>query len=146
MRISEWGSDVCYSDLDRQRPGYADTLAPAALELMRIAPLEGRIEPDPQHYFIDVILDLLAPHDAMNARCLADYVAHPHPGIERGEGILKDHLHLQRAVGRRGPLQRGNRRSTIMDGALRRLQDAGDDPAERRLSTARLADQTNDLP
>src|SRR3546814_11746578 len=32
-----------------------------------------------------------------------------------------------------------------MDGALRRLQDAGDDPAERRLSTARLADQTNDL-
>src|SRR3546814_3399870 len=88
---------------------------------------------------------LLAPHDAMNARCLADYVAHPHPGIERGEGILKDHLHLQRAVGRRGPLQRGNRRSTIMDGALRRLQDAGDDPAERRLSTARLADQTNDL-
>src|SRR3546814_16968232 len=109
---------------------------------MRIAPLEGRIEPDPQHYFIDVILDLLAPHDAKNARRLADYVAHPHPGIERGEGILKDHLHLQRAVGRRGSLQRGNRRSTIMEAALRRLPDPGHAPAESPLSTPRTPHPT----
>ena len=47
------------------------------------------------HDLIDVIIELLLAHQTVLTHCLADDLAHGHTGLQRGEGILEDDLHLR---------------------------------------------------
>jgi hypothetical protein len=71
----------------------------------------------------------------VHERRLADDVRHAHARIQRGERVLEDHLHLEVGF----PLP------AIADAAARRLENAGDHAAERRLAAARFADQPHDF-
>src|SRR3546814_19347712 len=50
MRISDWSSDVCSSDLQHERPGDGDALALAAGEHVRIALVVLRPQADSRHH------------------------------------------------------------------------------------------------
>src|SRR3546814_4499255 len=63
---------------------------------MRVAAAEVRIEADADHGLGDVVCNVAARHHAMHPGRFADDLLDAHAWIERGEGILKDHLDSQR--------------------------------------------------
>src|SRR6185437_5211086 len=131
--------------LHRQRPGDADAGALPAGELMRVAAHIGRVEADAAQQLVDIGGEFGAGDDAVHRGRLANDVAHPHARVERGVGVLENHLdgELRRLALRRR--QRGAVAPAIEDGAGARRHDAGDDAAERRLAAAGFADETDDL-
>ena len=80
--------------LERERAGDADALALAAAEGMGEPPHVLGPEPDAAQEIGHALLALApAPH-AVDQQRLADEVEQRHAGIERGERVLEDHLHL----------------------------------------------------
>src|SRR3546814_11052155 len=100
MRISDWSSDVCSSDLLRIDFGDARRIALAA-------PIDGRLLPDrdpPEIEFVDARDQLVAARriDLPDAFALLERLAdldrenrkHPHTGSEQAERLevaLRDH-------------------------------------------------------
>src|SRR5262249_39932075 len=76
---------------------------------------------------------------------LADDVAGRHPRIERGIGVLVDHLHLT-AVGQHSVLvETGDVLAANPDSPGSRLEQFEDGPSSRRLAATALADEPQRL-
>ena len=89
--------------LNGQCTGDADACALATRKLVGVTAAVTGIQADTQQGLRDIVVDVGCRHHAVHAGCLADDVQHTHARIERGHGVLEDHLHGQ--VGR--PALRG---------------------------------------
>ena len=150
---AETGSSATISfGLQRERARDADALALAAGELVRIAVVVLRVEPDPVHQVLHRALALaLALVHAVDRERLADDRADRAPRVQRRVRVLEDHLHLapQRLDVARAesPRSRGRRSATEPDvGSSRRSssravvdlpQPLSPDDAERLAAHAR---------
>src|SRR3546814_5098147 len=96
LRISDWSSDVCSSDLrvQRQRPRDADALALAAGKLVREIAHLGGAQADAIEELRDHLLALLRSRDTVDEQRLADDIADRHARIQRRVRVLEDDLHL----------------------------------------------------
>src|SRR5690606_11800866 len=122
-----------------------DAASLSTRELMRIAPLELRVEPHPAQHVIDVRGHAGACRDAVYDRRLADNGLDTRARIERGEGILKDHLNRE-ACRMCFRARKGISRLALeVHLTFGRHQQAGDHPAERGFAATRLADEPDDL-
>ena len=62
---------------------------------MGIAILVEGLQAAVVHDLVDVIIEFLLAHQTVLTHRLTDDLAHGHTGLQRGEGILKDDLHLR---------------------------------------------------
>ena len=78
-----------------QSPGDADTLTAAAVQLVGVSVGQPAGEAHGvhqlSHLVVPVLLALEEPHGLHG---LGDQVGHAHTGVQRGSGVLKDHLDL----------------------------------------------------
>ena len=81
----------------------------------------------------------------MQPQRLADDLAGPLARVERGVGVLEDHLHLAPQRPHLPPREAGDLAPVEADRARGRLDQLQDRAAERRLAAARLADQAERL-
>ncbi len=90
---AERGSSSTTSWLQRQRPRDADALALPAGELVRKAVGMVRRQPDEIEQARD-LRPLRRPVErSVDAQRFADKLRYPHPGIQRGIGVLEHELH-----------------------------------------------------
>ncbi len=127
-----------------ERAGDPDALALPAAELVRVAAQGLRPEPDALERVDDSIGPLLTRH-SVDGQPLADDVFHPHPRVERADGVLEDDLHLAPGRTQVGPGRRHQVAAVELDRPLGRLDQPDQRPPERRLPAARLADQPERL-
>ena len=122
--------------LQDQRAGDADALALAAGEFVRVA--VGLLGPqaDRGQHVRDACLDLGLVGDAMQAQRIGQRAAHGLARIERGVGVLEDHLHGAGQVLRSPALAAGHDLAVEHDAAARR-RHAGPVIDERERSTCR---------
>ena len=80
--------------LQSQGPGDTDALTLAAGELMGIAILVEGLQAAVVHDLIDIVVKFFLGHQTVLADGLTDDLAHGHTGLQRGEGVLEDDLHL----------------------------------------------------
>ncbi len=78
----------------RDGPGDTDALALAAGELVRIAVEVFRVQPDSGHQVLHLGLDTPGRLDPLHLEGSRDDRADGVPGVQRGVGVLEDHLHL----------------------------------------------------
>jgi hypothetical protein len=78
----------------RERPRDPDPLALPAGELVGVAVEVLRVEPHPGHQLLHAPPTLHARADPVQAHRLPDDGAHRAARVQRGIGILEDHLHL----------------------------------------------------
>ena len=83
--------------LQDQRAGDADALALAAGEFVRVAVGMLGTQADLGHHVGDAVLDLGLVGDAVDAQRIGQRAAHGLARIERGVGVLEDHLDGARA-------------------------------------------------
>src|SRR5262245_32609157 len=102
-------------------------------------------EPDKLQQFGDAIGNLDFWQDTMYADRLGDDLTHSHARIERGVGILEDHLHLLAHRDHGVPIEPGQIGALEANLATRRIVEAQYQPAERRLAAARLANEAQRL-
>ena len=130
-----------------QRPGDAHPLALSAGKLMGIA---GGVIPGQAHLVQDVVhpvkLLLFVGH-AVDLQPLGNDLLDGHPGVQGGNGILEDHLHIPRQV----PLvllahPAGNAPAVEVDLAAGGVVQADDGAARGGLAAAAFAHQAEGLP
>ena len=131
--------------VDGQRPGDADALALAARELVGIAQRHVGEEPDHLQQLGDAIGDLRLGQDAVHADRLGDDLADRHARIERGIGVLEDHLHLLAHGDHLLAVERREVHALEADLARGRVVEAQHQAAEGGFSAAGLADQPQRL-
>ena len=131
--------------LQRKRPSDADALALTAGELVGVAVEVLGGETHPVEKLLDLGAELLAVGDAVELERIADDLADALPGIERGVGVLKDHLHVapQRPQGPLGEL--GELDALELDRPGSWLEELKDRAGERRLAASGLADEAERL-
>ena len=83
--------------------------------------------------------------EAVDAQALADAVADRGPRVEAGVRVLEDDLHPPAVRLEGGALERRELDAVELDRARRRLDEAQEQPPDRRLAAARLADQPEGL-
>src|SRR3546814_4162196 len=115
----------------------------AARELMRVAAAEVRIEADADHGLGDVVCNVAARHHAMHPGRFADDLLDAHAWIERGEGILKDHLDSQRCFLGADLAVVPDRLAVEGETASGWRQNAGDHADRKRLAAAGFPDQAH---
>ena len=113
---------------------------------MRIAATEGGVEAGAAKLCIEIRIQVAARDEAVEERRLADDVLDAQARVERGVGVLEDHLHLEFGIARTIRRQGGDILALEQDGAVGRRHDAGDHPTECRLAAAGFAHQADDLP
>jgi hypothetical protein len=125
--------------LEDESSGNTNTLALATRELVRKA--SACLRPK-----ANALKDLAYPCVAAAARGhpvdpkpFAYYVAYPHAGIERADGVLEDDLHIAPHCLERAAVQVPQVASLKVDLAGCRLNEPQQGPAQSRLATARLA-------
>ena len=132
--------------VQRDAAGDADALPLATRELVGVAVDVLGVEPDEVEQLLDPLAAPTLRHDVLvDLERLSDDVADRHPGVERGVGVLEDDLdvatqpaHL--APGRAAPV------GTLEDDLARGgLLEAHEQPAQRGLATAGLADDAERL-
>ena len=135
--------------LDREGARNCDALALSARELVRVLrrDLLRREEADGAQQLVHALLDLRRRNDAVDPQRTLDVMANRLDRVQRVERILEDHLHL-RAVPEDvaatahardvGPLEE--------DGTFRRLVETRQQPRDRALAAAALADERGDRP
>ena len=130
--------------LDGERAGDGDALALAAGELVRVAVRVGGVEADGAHQGADALLAFGARAHAVDLGALGDDLAHGHARVERGIGVLEDHLHPagEGAAGAAGGGDRGVLEDDLAGGGR---VDAHDGAAEGGLAAAGLADEAEGL-
>ena len=131
--------------LDREGAGDPDPLALTAGELMRIAALEAAIQAAAVQHIVHIVGELRARDDAVDQRCFTDDVGDPHTRIQGREGILKNHLYLERRLPRLRVCRPQNGAASKQDVAFAGLQDSSHHSAQGGLSTAGLTHQTDHL-
>ena len=131
--------------VQRQRARDADPLPLAAGELVRKPVGVLRAEPDGPQQLLDAQASVLAAVQAVDAQRLGDDLAHGHPRVQRGVGVLEDDLdlaadgtHLLAAVVR-------DVLAVEDDPTRGRLEQLHDRAAERRLAATRLPDDSERL-
>jgi hypothetical protein len=90
----------------------------------------------------DAFLPLRLRADAVDVKRLADDVPDGETRIERGVGVLEDHLDLAAQSEELGLAAAHEVLAPVQDAPRRRLLEPDDRPAEGRLAAAALPDQT----
>jgi hypothetical protein len=75
--------------LERKRPRDRDALALSAGKLVRLGAEGFRSEPDEGNELAAAILDAVARHEDMDAQKLGERLAHRHPWVKGGVGVLE---------------------------------------------------------
>ena len=129
----------------REGPGDPDPLALPARELVRKAVVVLGLKPDPVHQLLDLPAELRPGGEPVQAQLVPDDLPHPLARVERGIGVLEDHLDV--APDRLQLLAR--EADELLAQILHRprgwLEQLDDRAAEGRLATARLADEAQGL-
>src|SRR5262249_2748424 len=128
-----------------QRPGDADALALAARELVRIARLELRRQPDLLEELPHAPLHRLARGEAMRADRLADGEAYGEPRVERGKGIVEGVRDGAPQQPLAPPVEPADVAAVERDAPRLGLLEPDDAAPRRGLAAARLADQRQRL-
>src|SRR5690606_9441992 len=130
--------------IERERPGDADALALAAGELVRIALGGAGIEADEAEQLLRA-RQRLVPRHAVGDRPLGDDLADLLARIQRGVGILEDHLDVPPLGAQRLALEAGEIERAEADVAAVAVEQADETAADGRLTGAALADQAQGL-
>ena len=130
----------------RERAGDPDPLALAAGELVRVAVVVLRVEPDQLQQFLDGGLDAISVLTFCSRSGAPMIPPDGVPRVQRRVRVLEDHLDVaaQRAHLAHG--QVGDVMSVEHDPPAGRLQQPGEQPPGRGLAAAGLADQAQRLP
>jgi hypothetical protein len=135
-------NDLRFED---QRAGDTDALALAAGEFVRVAPrLFGR-QADILQHGLDTTLDFRRRGDAVQLQRRSKGGAHGLARIERGIGVLKDHLHRLRTLHAPRRPRAGKRLAAIADRPFRRLLKTEDGEGRGGLAAAGFADDRQAL-
>ena len=79
----------------RQRPGYADTLPPPAVQFMRISIGYSLCKSNRIHQLRYSLIALLTIRiEVINLHRICDKICHAHTRIQAGIWVLKDHAHF----------------------------------------------------
>ena len=139
---------IAYDELgvECQRAGDADALPPAAVELVRIGIHIPLGQADEVHELEHPLfyLRLVCEH-LLNMNGLGYEILNGETGIERGEGVLEDHLHLAVYVGLFLFPRVKDALAVIEDLALGGGQQAENNPAEGGLAAAGFTDHAERL-
>ncbi len=131
--------------LEHECPRDPDPLALPAGELVRIAPRVVVLQTDQLHHSRHALAPLRDSADAVDPKPLADRGPDGRARIERGEWILEDDLHpAPERLERRSP-QRADLLAIKGDRPAGGIEEAQQEPADRRLAAARLADEAQRL-
>ena len=126
--------------VERERAGNADTLAASAVQLMGVGVDIALGQADKVHQLQNTLfyLRIIREH-LLHMYRLGDEVLYGEPGVERGERILEDHLHVFIRV-RLFPAARVKYALAVIEYlALGRREEAKDDSAERGLAATGFA-------
>ena len=111
---------------------------------MGVAPLERRVQTRSPQLLVDE--RVLVPIDqSMDARRLGNDLPHLHARVERGIGVLKNHLRLQLVRNPLAASHRPQRLPEVPDLAAAGLADSGEESRECGLAAPGLTDETHDL-
>src|SRR5689334_3877816 len=112
---------------------------------MGIAALKARLQAAPLHDVVYVVLELVARHQPVATRRLADEILNAHPRIEGRKRVLKDHLSLELGAAISLAAEGGDVVAAKRDLSCARIENSGDDPPDRGLTAAGLAHESNDF-
>ena len=84
-----------YAGRHGQSPGYTYALTLASGKLVRITAFVAGIKPDLKQQLVNEFVQMFGRDQLMYQRRVTYYVSDAHTGIERGKGILKNHLQLE---------------------------------------------------
>ena len=131
--------------VEGQRPCDADALPLSAGKFVGIAPDVVGLEAHRLQQLLHALGALLRVAEPVDLHRLRDQLAHREARVQRGVGVLKDHLHAL-AVGLHLPvIQVRDLRAAAEDAPGVRLVDLQDGAAQRALAAAALAHQTHGL-
>ena len=128
-----------------ERTGDADALALAAGEFVRVGAHRGRPEADSLEQGGGPFLALGRRAFLVDDHRLAHDLAGRHARVQRGVGILVDHLHAPPVGQHGGTVEMGDVLAVDPDGAAGGLQQFQQRAAHRRLAAAAFADQAQRL-
>ena len=131
--------------IGRQGAGHADALPLAAGELVGVATDKIGIEAHDAQQLLHPLLAAGRVADAVDGQRLADDVAHSHARIQRGIGVLEDHLHVTASAPHVAAADLGQFVVGKLHAAGRGHFQLQDSPAGGRLAAAAFADQTERL-
>lgn len=133
----------------RQRAGDRDALALPSGQLVRElvhVPGRGR-ELHPREQLLERGLELRAAQPALvDPDAARERVAHGVDRVQRPERVLEDHLHAPHVGAERPAAARGGVLAVQQDPAARRGHELREQPGDRRLAGAGLADERDDVP
>ena len=128
-------------------PGDADALALAAGKLVGVAVHVVQVQAGHLHYLADPVVPLgLGLVGVVDIDVLPDDVLDGHAGVEGGEGVLEDQLHLPAGLVELRPGQGGKILPVQEDLPGRGLDQAQDSLAHGALAAAGFADDADGLP
>ena len=131
--------------LERERAGDADALALAAGELVRVAVVVLRVQPDGLQQVLHRLLPATLGLDVLQPERRTDDLADGVPRVQRGVRVLEDHLDV---ATQRAHLPVGEVRDVVAlegDLAAGRLEQPGHQPRGGALAAAGLADDRERL-
>ena len=131
--------------LEDQRPGNADTLALATGELVGQTRQTAARKTDGIQHCQACLLALSRVVLSVQALYAVEKGLHAVARVERGVGVLKDHLHLTPPAQQRFALEAGDITPGKFDTAAAGGQQAQQGAAEGRLAAARFANQPHAL-
>ncbi len=120
-------------------------LALAARELVRKPLRDLRRESDLRQQALDPSGKLATGREPESDQRFGDRFTYPHAGIERGLGILKDHLQITPPSAKLPPCQGEEVEPREADRPRRGLDQARDQTTEGRLAATRFPDQSERL-
>src|SRR5262249_18952132 len=128
-----------------ERARDADAAPLATRELVREAAHGPRIEAHALEDASHVSVALAARHEPVHHRSLAHAVGDAHARVERGVGVLEDHLYREALGALAGRVQLAVGTAAPVALARAGIQDARDHAAQRRLAATRFAHQPHHL-
>ena len=102
-------------------------------------------EPDEGEQREHAVVDLCARTDAMDGERLSEHLAHGHARVQRGIGVLKNHLEVAARLQHSRAREPQEVLAAEENLAARRLDKAQQRPSERRLAGTGFADEAEDL-
>lgn len=120
--------------LQRKRACDGDALALPTRELVGLTLQHVRTQSDLGQEFHRALLSLVPGHRSVNGQRFPDDVGDALPGVERRVRILEHELHRFAVVAQRRPAHRGDVLAVDDDPSARRVDEAEDQPGQRRLT------------
>ena len=112
---------------------------------MRVPVVVLGVQAHELHQLLDLALDLVPRHRAVQAERGPDDGADRLARVQRGVRVLEDHLHVSTQLPELAPLEVRDVLAVEPDLALRRIEEPHHDAGERRLAAPGLADQAERL-